>query len=150
MVSEGWYLFISLMVVFPCAGLVIFAIAYYIKCLLVVLHSCILHDVIKMQCICDFLGFTVYFYGHLQGFVLKYLLFVPEESSISASKATQRSWKCESVTPENFASLSDDTKKRWQKLLNIYNLMIRIILLCHTCSKLREKVDEKFINIRKL
>ncbi|CAO2834075.1 unnamed protein product [Amaranthus hypochondriacus] len=48
----------------------------------------------------------------IQGFVLKYLLFVPEESSISASKATQRSWKCESVTPENFASLSDDTKKR--------------------------------------
>ncbi|KAL2894230.1 putative ubiquitin carboxyl-terminal hydrolase MINDY-4 [Bienertia sinuspersici] len=46
------------------------------------------------------------------GFVLKYLLFDPEDSSNNASRTPQRSWKCESVTPENFASLSDDTKKR--------------------------------------
>ncbi|XP_021761020.1 ubiquitin carboxyl-terminal hydrolase MINDY-3-like [Chenopodium quinoa] len=48
----------------------------------------------------------------IQGFVLKYLLFVPEESSNNALRTPQRSWNRESVTPENFASLSEDTRKR--------------------------------------
>lgn len=48
----------------------------------------------------------------IQGFVLKYLLFVPEELSNNASRASQSSWKRESVTPENFVSLSEDTRKR--------------------------------------
>lgn len=48
----------------------------------------------------------------IQGFVLKYLLFVPEESSNHASKSQQRSYKHESVTLENFASLPEDTRKR--------------------------------------
>ncbi|KNA05828.1 hypothetical protein SOVF_186660 [Spinacia oleracea] len=48
----------------------------------------------------------------IQGFVLKYLLFVPEESSDNASRTSPRSWKRESVTPENFASLSEDIRKR--------------------------------------
>ncbi|XP_010680611.2 uncharacterized protein LOC104895729 [Beta vulgaris subsp. vulgaris] len=48
----------------------------------------------------------------LQGFVLKYLLFVPEESNNNASRTPQLSWKRESVTPANFSSLPEDTRKR--------------------------------------
>lgn len=46
----------------------------------------------------------------LQGFVLKYLLFVPEQSS-SAQKSETSSQR-EPVTPEQFASLPEETRKR--------------------------------------
>lgn len=48
----------------------------------------------------------------IQGFVLKYLLFVPEECSNRASKMQQRSSQAKSITPERFASLSENTRKR--------------------------------------
>ncbi|KAH9609005.1 hypothetical protein KSS87_020554 [Heliosperma pusillum] len=41
----------------------------------------------------------------IQGFVLKYLLFLPEESSNITSKTPQRPWHRESMTPERFAAL---------------------------------------------
>lgn len=61
----------------------------------------------------------------IQGFVLKYLLFVPEDSSNNASRTSQRSWKRESATPENFASLPEDTKKR-----ALVRSMVEILFRC--------------------
>ncbi|XP_074263721.1 uncharacterized protein LOC141586410 [Silene latifolia] len=48
----------------------------------------------------------------IQGFVLKNLLFLPEESSNIASKTPQRSWHRESMTPERFASIPEPRRKR--------------------------------------
>ncbi|KAJ8441468.1 hypothetical protein Cgig2_008729 [Carnegiea gigantea] len=45
-----------------------------------------------------------------EGFVLKYLLFVPEQSS--SAKKSETSSQREPVTPEQFASLPEETRKR--------------------------------------
>lgn len=48
----------------------------------------------------------------LQGFVLKYLLFAPEQSSGLATKKSETSFQREPITPEKFALLPEDTRKR--------------------------------------
>ncbi|KAK9740847.1 hypothetical protein RND81_03G065200 [Saponaria officinalis] len=48
----------------------------------------------------------------IQGFVLKYLLFSPEESSNIASKTPQGSWHRELMTLQRFTSLPELTRRR--------------------------------------